>query len=254
LRHGLLAAALVEDAFERALRVPREVQRHRLVDRRDAVQDDAPDAVRMPAQIDERGAGAVRNAEQVEGLVAERRANVVEIVRGDRGRVEREVGGRLETHPAAPRRVGRMNSRRKFPRSLFGPKISQASEFDFPVPRWSTSRMSCRSRIRASSSARLEASLAAASPGPPSRNVSASGAAGPLVAGRTTTFSSIRRPLPAARFSQTERLPQRPPPSTPGMSQGERVSAGLAEAARASRRNGARRSAASAVRRPTRTL
>src|SRR4051812_23623885 len=92
--------------------------------------------------------------------------------------------------------------------SCFGE--AQVKGFEPPVPRWSTSRMSCRSCTYGHiAMAFAGISVAAAPPGPPARKVNASRAAGLRFAGMTTTLSPIIRPFGLVRFSGTRSVPQR---------------------------------------------
>ena len=77
---------------ERTLHIARKEHRQPHVGRRDAVEDRGADAIAVLAQVDQSGAGAVGAAVNVDLVVAEERAHVVEVVHRDRGRVKTKVG------------------------------------------------------------------------------------------------------------------------------------------------------------------
>src|SRR5262249_16697273 len=72
--------------------IARKTQRHELVRRRDAVQHYRTNVLRVTSQINERGARSVRTAHEIDLVIRERGAHVVEIVHRDVGGVERQVG------------------------------------------------------------------------------------------------------------------------------------------------------------------
>ena len=90
---GGVRRALVEEQAEGALGVPRIVERHLHVGGDDAAQDGAAHVARIAAHVDQGGAGAVGAAVEVDALVAEGGADVVQVVHRDRRRVERGIGG-----------------------------------------------------------------------------------------------------------------------------------------------------------------
>ena len=89
---GLIGAAVGEELIERALGVAREKERQPHVWRRHAVENHRPDVRFMLAQVDERGSRPIRAAVDVDLVVAEECADLVEIVHRDRRRVQTQVG------------------------------------------------------------------------------------------------------------------------------------------------------------------
>ena len=86
-----IGRAAGEDLLERALRLASDVGPERERRRHDAVEHDRAYALRVLPQVVLRDARAVRHAVDVPSLDAERRAHVLEVANGDRGRVEARV-------------------------------------------------------------------------------------------------------------------------------------------------------------------
>ena len=89
---GWILRAGVEEQIQGALRVAGEVERHAQGKRRHPIEDRGADVLTVLAQVDERGASPVGAAPQIDRLVPERGADVVEILHGDRRGVAAHVG------------------------------------------------------------------------------------------------------------------------------------------------------------------
>ena len=89
VRHRILCAACVLERNDEEVR------------RRDAVEHDALDALGVPARVDQVKARSVRPAVEHELRIAERRAQLIQIVGRDRRRIEAQVGAPCETRAAA---------------------------------------------------------------------------------------------------------------------------------------------------------
>ena len=84
--------AVGEQPVEGAVRVDAHVRRQAHGNRGEPVEHGGPDPIGMAPHVDETGTGAVRAAQQVDRLVAERGAHLVEVVHRDRRRVVPRVG------------------------------------------------------------------------------------------------------------------------------------------------------------------
>jgi hypothetical protein len=91
-----VGVARTEQAVEGAFAVAHHRQRQLQADGGDRAEDRAPHPAGMLPHVHERSARAVRRAEQIDPLVAERRADLVEVLHRDRRRVQPQVGAALE--------------------------------------------------------------------------------------------------------------------------------------------------------------
>ena len=114
LREGPLARrvglAVGEELVERTLRVARGEHGQTHIHRRDAVEDHRADVFAVATEVDERGSRSVRPAVQVDAVVAQMRADLVQVVHRDVGRIETDVGvvSRETTLQAIETRVARL--------------------------------------------------------------------------------------------------------------------------------------------------
>ena len=114
----LVGRAAREDLLERALRLARDVGPERERRRHDAVEHDGAHARRVPAQIMLRDARAVRHAVDVPLLDPERRAHALEVLHGDRGRIETRV--MIELGDAGVDDAVKLLGRRRIERQVVG--------------------------------------------------------------------------------------------------------------------------------------
>ena len=137
-RHACAAAQRLRRGRARAARSPRSARRRgRRAGR--AVEGHRANRARMPCQVDLGERRAVRDPVDVEPAVAERGANRLEVVARPRAPVLRRI--------AVQRRETGVDHRRQ--RRRPGRGSAHSSWCEPPVPRWSTSTMSRRSRTRA---------------------------------------------------------------------------------------------------------
>jgi hypothetical protein len=124
----------------------------------------------MLTEILQRGQRSVGNAVDVDQLMTQRCADLVEIVRGDQGRVEPQVGGQLQDLAAGADPVGGEQLIEAALRRRAAGGQAALQPVRFAGPRWSTKTTSRWLHIgRKNSTTSRVTSLAAPWPGPPVR-------------------------------------------------------------------------------------
>ena len=106
---GRLARAAGKDARQRGLRIERARGPERQLRWYDTIEDDTADSVRKAAQVLLRDYRAVRRAIEIDPVIAQCRAHPVEVLNGDAGGVEPNVGVRAQRFETA---LGAGNDRR----------------------------------------------------------------------------------------------------------------------------------------------
>ena len=197
--------AVGEELVERALRVARGEQRQPHVHRRDAVEDHRADVFAVAAEVDERGARSVRPAVQVDAVVAQIRANLVQVVHGDVGRVEADVGvvareTSLQAVEARLARFGHLAQRVRVRSAVQRIRLPGAALIDED----DVARPLDGAEGRANLARQLRRALA----GPAGEEEQRISRATGRTAGSTTIQSLIWRPAWRVRSSKTVRVPQ----------------------------------------------
>ncbi len=179
----------------------RELGRH------DAVEHDAARMLGEAPQVVLRDAGAIRHAVEIPLRDPERRAHAIEVLHGNRRRVE--LADRAEARASTGRCTWRA-ARRPWCRATSSSGTPQSKPAaDRPVPRWST-RITSRSRRAGSNAPRSCRYMSTVlSPGPPAISTSGSGRGVELKEGTSATNTSTVRPPGADGSSGTASLPQR---------------------------------------------